>query len=932
MRLLTGTLHNFGSFADAEIDLSQVSVGVVMGSNGAGKSTAVVDSVTWCFFGECRVATDAMVRLGADEMSVEWEFGLNDRRYRVLRKRSLKTERGNSELSVSLDDGAAWTPVAVGMKPAQKKLFELLNSDYQLLTATGFLLQGQADRFSRSTSGERKAILAQILRLDQYGPLKQAANRHCTSAAAKHEEKSAQLTALDAEAETADSLEARHAEVTSALAESEKALAQLEQQQQELTTKKAALTAELEQLAAIPEQLTALQIRQERLDESHRAMIIRRERAAKILAQRDTIEAKVKEEASVRQAQAMLEEDRTWLAAEVVAEQTRVSSIQSDLAAIPAQRVRLEGQQAAVRAQMTGLQARRERAAKILGNRAEIEAKYTEEAQLEQEFERMVVEEDELGQAIDQLVHDQAVVLEHVNDGFTFQRELAEGVAEVARLVGEYRQESDRLEEEIGRDDKTVGLLTQVPCGTDLQAKCQFTLQAVTVQGALSAKRKAFGERWAATLDNAESIAPAAVAAVRVLEARLSAWDERHHQQEADRLATHLTTLREDRTTRRARKETIQKERKALTTFTALVPELASAEREVTQVDQDLAQRGQELAQIEQDLQALHVRTAERERVKGEADAAWDILTARQRDVETRLQSHQRALDDLAAFTALVPELASAEREVLTVDEDLVRLDDDLGRIQAERERLESRMTARANLTIDHESLTASWNHNQTYLMRLRIDSQTAIGRLKELELELKGAQEAKRKAVELRQDCAALCLEGRQFQTLATAYAQIPVLILESSIPLLEEEANLILSKISQSGMRVRFDTQRTLKSRDGLAETLDIVVRDVFGERPYESFSGGERARLDLAMRVGLSRLLANRAGAKIETLVVDEAFAAVDQEGVESLVECLPMLSEEFPLLLFVTHDENFKSSVVQQIIVHKSATGSTVEVMA
>ncbi|MFZ3015337.1 MAG: SbcC/MukB-like Walker B domain-containing protein, partial [Nitrospira sp.] len=169
-------------------------------------------------------------------------------------------------------------------------------------------------------------------------------------------------------------------------------------------------------------------------------------------------------------------------------------------------------------------------------------------------------------------------------------------------------------------------------------------------------------------------------------------------------------------------------------------------------------------------------------------------------------------------------------------------------------------------------------------------------------------------------------------FQMLAAAYTQIPVLILESSIPLLEEEANRILGKISSSGLRVTLETQKALKSRDGLAETLDINVRDVFGERMLECFSGGERARVDLAIRIGLSRLLANRAGARLETLVVDEAFAAVDREGVEQLVECLPMLTEEFPVILFITHDESFKSSIAQQILVSKDGSGSVVEIIA
>lgn len=928
MRLLKGTLHNFGSFADAEIDLSEVSVGVVMGHNGAGKSTAVVDSVTWCLFGECRVATDAMVRLGADEMSVEWAFDLNNQLYRVLRKRSLKTERGNSELSVSLWDGAAWTPVAVGMKPAQKKLFELLNSDYQLLTTTGFLLQGQADQFSRSTAGERKAILAQILRLDQYGPLKQAAMKHLTIADAKHEEKASQLTALDAEAATAESLEAHHAEVTSTLAESQKAIEQLEQLQQDVTAKKAALTAELEQLAAIPEQLTALQTRQTSLGDSHRAMTTRRERAAKILGNREMIEAKVKEEESVRQSQSMLAEDRAFLVAEVVSAQSRATSILGDLAAMPAQQSRLEEQQSAVRGQMAGLQERRERAAKILEQRATIEAKVKDEAACREQAQ--AIDDD-----LKQLRNESAGMAQAVKDlqpkilgGLDLQRRVSEAKAEVDRQVQQARTERDTLQRAYDRDVEACRMLEQVPCGPDLQGRCQFTLSAVQLKNGLAARSQAL----AAQLTDPEAIAPTATAVLRDVIGQHLDWEQAGYPAQAGVIEGQIQANEAKQREFELKRDALIEQRHSLATFTALLPELAAAEREIAQVDQDLTQRGQELAQIEQDLQAVHARAAERARVKEGVGAELTTLQLKLTDCQALLQIRQQTLDELATFTALLPELASSEREVVTVDEDLARIDDDLGRIHQERERLYSKLADRDRLTTEQDRLSVEWQQDSLLLTRLRTDGQTALGRLKELELELKSAQEAGRQAASLRQECEALCIEGRHFEALATAYTQIPVLILESSIPLLEEEANRILSKISTAGLRVTLDTQKALKSRDGLAETLDIKVRDVFGERLLENYSGGERARVDLAVRIGLSKLLANRAGARLETLVVDEAFAAVDREGVEQLIECLPMLSQEFPLVLFVTHDEVFKGSIAQQIIVSKGANGSTVEIVA
>lgn len=767
MRLETMELNNFGSYRNAAIDLREVAAAVVTGQNGAGKSTGFVDAPLAALFGKCRVSLDDIMALGTEDMVLTLTFALNGQRYRVIRKRSKKTKAGKSELALQIANGDDWEDASgARIQDTQEKICALLNADYDLLTATGFLLQGQADRFSRATPTERKAILAQILRLDQYGPLKQAAGRHGAIAETKVGERQAQVRELTAAAETIPSLEARQIELATALTQSQQAIAQLETHQQELTIKKAALAAELGQLEAIPAQIASLTAARAELVTSQQKKLTRKDRAAKILANRETIDAKVEEEKRLRE-----------------------------------------------------------------------------------QLETAVVHEDEVGRAIDQQINAQAAINERINEGHALQRDLAMAVADISRALTDYRKETERLGQAIAQEEATVRLLGQVPCTTELQGRCQFTVQAVSIQQDLPAKRASCEARWAATLEHAAHIAPEHAQLAEMIRVKLKEWESHNYEPEGDKLSACLQTLRDARTKARADKETLQQTLKSVAAFTALVPELAAAERELASVEQDLALHATELARIESELAQL---------------------TARQAD--------------------------------------------------------------HARLVIEMQGLTASLQRNTIDLAKLRTDSHLAIGRLKELELELKQAQEASSQAADLQREIDELSTDRRHFQALATAYSQIPVLILESSIPLLEEEANRILGKISTSGLRVTFNTQKALKSRDGLAETLDIAVRDVFGERMLENYSGGERARVDLAIRIGLSKLLANRAGARLETLIVDEAFAAVDREGVEQLVECLPMLSEEFPVILFITHDENFKSSIAQQIIVTKGADGSQVEILA
>ncbi|MGC4044160.1 MAG: hypothetical protein QM758_10205 [Armatimonas sp.] len=72
----------------------------------------------------------------------------------------------------------------------------------------------------------------------------------------------------------------------------------------------------------------------------------------------------------------------------------------------------------------------------------------------------------------------------------------------------------------------------------------------------------------------------------------------------------------------------------------------------------------------------------------------------------------------------------------------------------------------------------------------------------------------------------------------------------------------------MTQGAMHVRLQTTREAKSKGASAiETLDIILADDMGTRPYELYSGGEAFRVNLALRVALSRTLARRAGAPLQ-----------------------------------------------------------------
>ncbi len=90
---------------------------------------------------------------------------------------------------------------------------------------------------------------------------------------------------------------------------------------------------------------------------------------------------------------------------------------------------------------------------------------------------------------------------------------------------------------------------------------------------------------------------------------------------------------------------------------------------------------------------------------------------------------------------------------------------------------------------------------------------------------------------------------------------------------------------------MNINLETQRERASGQGdPRETLEIMVSDELGPRSYEMYSGGEAFRINLALRIALSKVLAQRMGVPLPTLFIDEGFGTQDTVGRERILSAI------------------------------------------
>ncbi len=427
-------------------------------------------------------------------------------------------------------------------------------------------------------------------------------------------------------------------------------------------------------------------------------------------------------------------------------------------------------------------------------------------------------------------------------------------------------------------------------------------------------------------------------------------------QLEQQQVAAELAPIEEQL----AREEYAQEERARLRVILAELNELgsdpAALEQERKALQTQLRQLEQQLGE-QANLQAACI-TQRNELAQVEADAAKLpelaaqlaalTTTIEQGDFAHDLRQQQQAVKaegealgyNKDAHTTARTELQrlqpwiDAERRLREAQ---IRLDGDRRLLQQTTELNERRAADITQITREEAALAQELQALPAAEQREREATQVANtyrNTLKVAERDLtekqalcKGASHAATQLHERQQERRALAERQGVFQDLAEAFGKkgVQAMLIETAIPEIEREANRLLARMTDNQMHLTFEMQRDTKKGDTV-ETLEIKIADALGTRTYDAFSGGEAMRVNFAIRVALSRLLAHRAGASLETLVIDEGFGALDATGRERFVEAITSVQQDFKRILVITHIEELKERFPAQIEITKTPQGS------
>ena len=240
---------------------------------------------------------------------------------------------------------------------------------------------------------------------------------------------------------------------------------------------------------------------------------------------------------------------------------------------------------------------------------------------------------------------------------------------------------------------------------------------------------------------------------------------------------------------------------------------------------------------------------------------------------------------------------------------------------------------AEAVLASDQTALTAlpeleqATEHAETVLSGLSAERDDLLARRGRLQADADRRSALREEISRLEDNHKTAQAEQGIYSDLFGAFGRsgVPAMLIDAAVPHLENEANDLLGRMTDNRMAIRLETQRDNRSGN-TTETLDILISDELGSRNYELFSGGEAFRINLALRIALSKVLSQRLGAPLPTLFIDEGFGTQDAAGRERIVDAIASIQDQFEKIIVITHLDDLKDLFPARIEVLKTETGS------
>ena len=350
---------------------------------------------------------------------------------------------------------------------------------------------------------------------------------------------------------------------------------------------------------------------------------------------------------------------------------------------------------------------------------------------------------------------------------------------------------------------------------------------------------------------------------------------------------------------------------------------------EINQAERRLAQILVQRSQLETEVQLIHdeIETAANQpSAKALAELDRQIVA-----IGYSLDEHNQIRENLkqaSVWEKQYQQLQQAQRQQLVIAQKATQLRADYSLKTANLASVTEQVIALSERLAQLPDVTAEIDAIEAWFIDYRESREHQLSTLGRFQQQLSQLEIIQTQQQEQQKALADLQHKYQVYKSLSEAFGRngIQALMIENLLPQLEATTNQILGRLSHYQLHVRFVTQRAGRNKKKLIDTLDILIADAKGTRPYETYSGGEAFRVNFAIRLAIARLLALRSGTALQMLIVDEGFGTQDKAGCERLIAAIEAIAPDFACILTITHMPHFREAFQTRIDVYKDDDGS------
>ena len=1007
------TLKNFFSYREASLDFRGLHTACICGANGAGKSS-LLEAITWAIWGESRAASeDDVINAGALEVRVDFVFQYNQQTYRVIRTRQ-KGGSGSLEFQIETSNNNFRSLTGKGVRATQQLVTGHLKLDYDTFINSAYLRQGRADEFMLRRPNERKQILADLLKLDQYEVLAEQAKDSSRQFKAKAEQLDLSLQSIQTQLQQKEAIALQQNEIETQLQQLQQVQEVDRQQLQQLQSLHHQRQTWQQQLTLQRQQYQNLTQDCDRLQQEITTTQRQQQQLESLLAQEAQITAgyteylnlQAAEEALVgkfqayQDAQQQQQQLQQQLTEKINQINLQIRQQQAKLEALSQQEAEIKetlNKSGEITAALEQLQQSRTRLAQLDKLQLNVSPLLQRRANLQTEINRaqarLTAKLEEINSSVSQLSNQSArqpqlqsrvVQVDTEIQQLEKKRVYQQRVQEKGQ---ERRNFQERLQENQRTYERQIAELTQkLEMLKTPDASCPLC------------DRPLDEHHWNHVVEKTKTQQQEAEHQFWVIREQLAVCERELQvlRQEYAQLSQELTAYEVLREQRGELAAQLQASSEVQVRLQQIATDKEKLERSLTigNYAVDLQEELQELDEYLQELQydekthALARGEVERwrwaeikqaqlkdaVRRQGLLDAQKPELLGKIANLETSLaelqtnselaqkiadverylaelnyeRSHHNSLlaslRQAQSWQLRYQELNQAKQQYPEVGDRITLLNQSLQERLANQEGINHQIEAMVNQLAQMPATTGNIRslEQQIQLRRHQLDDYLShLGRLQHQSIQIENLQTQYEQQQEQLQEFKR---QFRIYDELSKAFGKngIQALMIENVLPQLEAETNNILSRLSGNQLHVQFVTQKAGKSTRSrsakasvknakLIDTLDILIADASGTRPYETYSGGEAFRINFAIRLALARMLAQRSGTALQLLIVDEGFGTQDQEGCDRLIAAINAIASDFACILTVTHMPQFKEAFQTRIEVRKTNNGSQLSLL-